>query len=118
MPTDVPLLEPAPRRSSNVRRLYVILGLYSLSLALWNQQLLSLYLITLPNVDTRQVDDLGIRTPEPQRTTRLNDGRVDRSGNFVVGMYNLYHRAGASGEEDEVHYSREPAQTRRGRWSF
>ena len=55
MPPDVPLLEPAPRRSSNVRRLYVILGLYSLSLALWNQQLLSLYLITLPNVDTRQV---------------------------------------------------------------
>ena len=54
------------------------------------------------DVDTRQVDDLGIRTPEPQRTTRLNDGRVDRSGNFVVGMYNLYHRAGASGGDDNA----------------
>jgi len=34
--------------------------------------------------------------PEQQATTRPNDGRVDREGNLVIGMYNNYHRAGAS----------------------
>jgi len=34
--------------------------------------------------------------PEQQETTRPNDGRVDREGNLVIGMYNNYHRAGAS----------------------
>lgn len=30
--------------------------------------------------------------PDHMSTTRPNDGRVDRFGNFVVGMYNQYHR--------------------------
>eukprot|EP00536_Pseudo-nitzschia_multiseries_P014651 jgi/Psemu1/298789/fgenesh1_pm.745_\ len=34
--------------------------------------------------------------PEQQATTRPNDGRVDREGNLVIGMYNNYHRAGSS----------------------
>ena len=34
--------------------------------------------------------------PDHMSTTRPNDGRVDRFGNFVVGMYNQYHRAGAT----------------------
>lgn len=34
--------------------------------------------------------------PDHMSTTRPNDGRVDRYGNFVVGMYNQYHRAGAT----------------------
>lgn len=34
-------------------------------------------------------------TPERGVNTRGNDGRVDRSGRFVFGMYNNYHRGGA-----------------------
>lgn len=34
--------------------------------------------------------------PEQTETTRPNDGRVDREGRMVVGMYNNYHRSGAS----------------------
>ena len=30
--------------------------------------------------------------PDHMSATRPNDGRVDRFGNFVVGMYNQYHR--------------------------
>lgn len=30
--------------------------------------------------------------PDHMSTTRPNDGRIDRFGNFVVGMYNQYHR--------------------------
>lgn len=39
-------------------------------------------------------------TPEPTSLTRLNDARVDRSGALVVGMYNNFHRAGATAGED------------------
>eukprot|EP00535_Pseudo-nitzschia_heimii_P000348 CAMPEP_0197187052 /NCGR_PEP_ID=MMETSP1423-20130617/15131_1 /TAXON_ID=476441 /ORGANISM="Pseudo-nitzschia heimii, Strain UNC1101" /LENGTH=721 /DNA_ID=CAMNT_0042638529 /DNA_START=201 /DNA_END=2366 /DNA_ORIENTATION=+ len=38
--------------------------------------------------------------PEQTETTRPNDGRVDREGRLVVGMYNQYHRAGASEGEN------------------
>jgi len=38
--------------------------------------------------------------PEQTRTTRPNDGRVDREGRLVIGMYNNYHRAGASEGEN------------------
>ena len=34
--------------------------------------------------------------PEQTETTRPNDGRVDREGRLVFGMYNNYHRAGSS----------------------
>jgi len=34
--------------------------------------------------------------PDKASTTRPNDGRVDRQGRLVFGMYNNYHRAGAS----------------------
>jgi len=34
--------------------------------------------------------------PEQTETTRPNDGRVDREGRLVIGMYNNYHRSGAS----------------------
>lgn len=34
--------------------------------------------------------------PEQTETTRPNDGRVDREGRFVIGMYNNYHREGVS----------------------
>jgi triosephosphate isomerase len=34
--------------------------------------------------------------PDQASTTRPNDGRVDRQGRLVFGMYNNYHRSGAS----------------------
>jgi len=34
--------------------------------------------------------------PEQSLPTRPNDGRVDRQGRMVFGMYNNYHRAGSS----------------------
>lgn len=34
--------------------------------------------------------------PDLTSMTRPNDGRVDRQGRFVFGMYNNYHRSGAS----------------------
>lgn len=39
--------------------------------------------------------DLAAR-PEQSLPTRPNDGRVDRQGRMVFGMYNNYHRAGSS----------------------
>ena len=39
---------------------------------------------------------------EAAALTRYNDGRVDRFGSLVVGMYNNYHRAGASGGADNA----------------
>ncbi|KAJ1634463.1 SMP-30/Gluconolaconase/LRE-like region-domain-containing protein [Pavlovales sp. CCMP2436] len=41
-----------------------------------------------------------VRTPEPERLTRLNDGRVDRSGQLVLGMYNNFHRSGLTAGDD------------------
>ena len=38
--------------------------------------------------------------PEQTGTTRPNDGRVDREGRLVIGMYNNYHRSGASEGEN------------------
>jgi triosephosphate isomerase len=40
--------------------------------------------------------------PEQTEATRPNDGRVDRQGRFVFGMYNNYHRAGASAGENNA----------------
>ncbi len=37
-----------------------------------------------------------VHRPDYGSTTRPNDGRVDRYGNLVLGMYNQYHRAGAT----------------------
>jgi len=42
------------------------------------------------------------RRPEAAGPTRPNDGRVDRSGQLVIGMYNNYHRAGSSVGEDNA----------------
>jgi sugar lactone lactonase YvrE len=41
------------------------------------------------------------RTPEPHRLTRFNDGRVDRAGQLVIGMYNHFHRGGGSSAGDD-----------------
>lgn len=41
-------------------------------------------------------------TPESSSVTRPNDARVDRSGNLVFGMYNNYHKGGASVGEDNA----------------
>jgi triosephosphate isomerase len=38
--------------------------------------------------------------PEQGEATRPNDGRVDRQGRLVFGMYNNYHRAGVSAGEN------------------
>lgn len=40
--------------------------------------------------------------PDLESTTRPNDGRVDRQGRLVFGMYNNYHRAGASAGENNA----------------
>jgi sugar lactone lactonase YvrE len=40
--------------------------------------------------------------PEQTAATRPNDGRVDRQGRLVFGMYNNYHRAGASAGENNA----------------
>ena len=40
--------------------------------------------------------------PEQTQATRPNDGRVDRQGRFVFGMYNNYHRLGASAGENNA----------------
>ena len=40
--------------------------------------------------------------PEQTQTTRPNDGRVDREGRLVFGMYNNYHRAGSSEGENNA----------------
>lgn len=55
--------------------------------------------------------DTGTRTsevlaPAPEgeggALTRYNDGRVDREGRLLIGMYNNYHRAGATGGDDNA----------------
>lgn len=40
--------------------------------------------------------------PDLESTTRPNDGRVDRQGRLVFGMYNNYHRSGASEGENNA----------------
>ena len=40
--------------------------------------------------------------PDQASATRPNDGRVDRQGRLVFGMYNNYHRAGASQGENNA----------------
>lgn len=40
--------------------------------------------------------------PEQTEATRPNDGRVDRQGRLVIGMYNNYHRAGSSAGENNA----------------
>lgn len=40
--------------------------------------------------------------PEQREATRPNDGRVDRQGRLVFGMYNNYHRVGASAGENNA----------------
>jgi len=40
--------------------------------------------------------------PEQMENTRPNDGRVDRQGRFVFGMYNNYHREGVSAGENNA----------------
>ncbi|GMI49814.1 hypothetical protein ScalyP_jg9674 [Parmales sp. scaly parma] len=41
-----------------------------------------------------------LRAPPAEFNTRPNDGRVDREGRMVMGMYNNYHRAGSSAGDD------------------
>lgn len=40
--------------------------------------------------------------PEQTAATRPNDGRIDRAGRMVFGMYNNYHREGASAGENNA----------------
>lgn len=49
--------------------------------------------------------------PDRASTTRPNDGRVDRQGRFVLGMYNNYHRVGASAGENNAGLFRLDAAT-------
>lgn len=58
-------------------------------------------LTTTMTPDDDSVRDLGPR-PERDRATRPNDGRVDRQGRLVLGMYNNYHRVGASAGENNA----------------
>ena len=44
-------------------------------------------------------------------STRPNDGRIDRFGIFVLGMYNQYHRAGATEGDNNARLYRLNAQT-------
>lgn len=44
--------------------------------------------------------DILSERPEQSSATRPNDGRVDRQGRLVFGMYNNYHRQGASAGEN------------------
>jgi L-arabinonolactonase len=46
------------------------------------------------NMDHPNEPNLIVHRPEYDTTTRPNDGRVDRDGNLVLGMYNNYHRGG------------------------
>ena len=52
--------------------------------------------ILLCNLDLASEPTHLLHRPDHLTTTRPNDGRVDRDGNLVVGMYNQYHRAGAT----------------------
>jgi len=49
--------------------------------------------------------------PDIASTTRPNDGRCDRYGNLVLGMYNQYHRAGSSVGENNAGLFRLRADT-------
>ena len=49
--------------------------------------------------------------PDHMTTTRPNDGRVDRFGNMVVGMYNQYHRSGPTEGENNAGLYRLNGQT-------
>lgn len=49
--------------------------------------------------------------PDHMSATRPNDGRIDRYGNFVVGMYNQYHRAGATEGDNNAGLFRLSAST-------
>ncbi|KAL7527985.1 hypothetical protein ACHAXR_004682 [Thalassiosira sp. AJA248-18] len=49
--------------------------------------------------------------PDHMTATRPNDGRIDRYGNFVLGMYNQYHRAGATEGSNNAGLYRLNAQT-------
>jgi len=55
-------------------------------------------------VDARDSFEPRVLCQRPDRTsaTRPNDGRVDRQGRLVFGMYNNYHRAGASAAENNA----------------
>ena len=49
--------------------------------------------------------------PDHMTATRPNDGRIDRFGNFVLGMYNQYHRAGATEGDNNAALCRLNSQT-------
>jgi len=49
--------------------------------------------------------------PEENLPTRPNDGRTDRCGNLVFGMYNNYHRSGSSVGENTCQLYRMNAHT-------
>lgn len=49
--------------------------------------------------------------PDHMTATRPNDGRIDRFGNFVLGMYNQYHRAGATEGDNNAGLYRLNSQT-------
>ena len=58
------------------------------------------------NMKSGQMSDFGsgpkilVERPEQSYATRPNDGRVDRQGRLVFGMYNNYHRQGVSAGEN------------------
>ncbi|KAL3806501.1 hypothetical protein ACHAXA_002810 [Cyclostephanos tholiformis] len=58
--------------------------------------------ILLCNFDLASDPTHLVHRPDHGSTTRPNDGRVDRYGNLVLGMYNQYHRAGATEGENNA----------------
>jgi len=64
--------------------------------------MLTTSMVSLGNDPTQPIADFAsgpqplVDRPDHMTSTRPNDGRIDRYGNFVLGMYNQYHRAGAT----------------------
>lgn len=54
------------------------------------------------NMDFASIPTVLCDRPEQREATRPNDGRVDRQGRLVFGMYNNYHRVGASAGENNA----------------
>jgi len=72
------------------------------SLVLGGERALLSTTISLNTNDFASGPTILCERPEQTEATRPNDGRVDRKGRFVFGMYNNYHRLGASAGENNA----------------
>ena len=86
------LIDPPYRRLMNT-----VVGCIGLVMGLSNSVIVAgESAVLLCNMDVATEPTYLVDRPDHKTTTRPNDGRVDRYGNLVVGMYNNYHRAGAT----------------------